>query len=94
MAWSIDSAAGVFKNKAGMCLAARGKYVPEAPATTGNQLWAKPLGNGKTAALVINGGASSYTATITLGISLFSLHRSLPQQKTNKQARDAVSRVS
>ena len=32
----------------------------------GVQLWAKPLGNGRTAALFINGGLTEYTASITL----------------------------
>lgn len=32
----------------------------------GVQIWAKPLGGGKTAALFINGGATEYTASISL----------------------------
>lgn len=48
------------------CLAARGKYQPPATGVAGIQFWAKPLGNGRTAVLFINGGGANYTASITL----------------------------
>ena len=48
------------------CLAARGKYMPPVSGVAGIQLWAKPLGKGRTAALFINGGGANYTGSITL----------------------------
>ena len=35
-------------------------------STPGVQVWAKPLGQGKTAALFINGGSAEYTASLSL----------------------------
>jgi hypothetical protein len=46
---------GSIKNPSGQCLAARGEYMPAAKGIAGIQIWAKPLGGGKTAALFING---------------------------------------
>ena len=60
-------ASGTIRNGNGECLAARGDYMP--PSTTGVagvQVWAKPLGQGKTAALFLNGGSTEYTASLTL----------------------------
>lgn len=48
------------------CLAARGQYMPPTGGVAGIQIWAKPLGNGRTAALFINGGGANYTADMTL----------------------------
>jgi hypothetical protein len=50
------------------CLAARGEYMPPSAGAgvAGVQIWAKPLGQGRTAALFINGGAAPYTASISL----------------------------
>ena len=59
-------AAGSIKNSNGECLAARGAYVPPAAGIAGVQVWAKPLGQGKTAALFLNGGSAEYTASLTL----------------------------
>ena len=70
--WTIDTKTGSISAKAGKaptadwCLAAR-KTAPPMPArVAGVQIWAKPLGKGKTAALFINGGRLSYTASISL----------------------------
>lgn len=57
---------GSMKNANGQCLAARGEFVPPAAGIAGVQIWAKPLGQGKTAALFINGGAVEYTASLSL----------------------------
>eukprot|EP01045_Picozoa_sp_COSAG04_P020800 COSAG04_NODE_2173_length_4627_cov_7.913082_4_plen_241_part_00 len=43
------------------CLAARGEFLPPVKGVAGVQWWAKPLGKGKVAALLINGGGSNYT---------------------------------
>lgn len=59
-------AAGSIKNDNGECLAARGAYMPPAAGIAGVQVWAKPLGQGKTAALFLNGGSAEYTASLTL----------------------------
>lgn len=57
---------GSIKNPSGQCLAARGEYMPAAKGIAGIQIWAKPLGGGKTAALFINGGSAEYSASISL----------------------------
>lgn len=65
MEWEIGD--GSIRNPtSNQCLAARGQYMPPATGIAGVQIWAKPLGNGKTAALFINGGSSEYSATISL----------------------------
>ena len=51
----------------GQCLAARAEYMPPSnKGVAGVQIWAKPLGHGKTAALFINGGAAPYSASVSL----------------------------
>jgi hypothetical protein len=51
---------GALRSKDGFqCLAGRDRYVPASPGVAGVQLWAKPLGGGRMAALFINGGGAS-----------------------------------
>eukprot|EP01052_Picozoa_sp_SAG31_P026659 SAG31_NODE_2433_length_5706_cov_2.207776_4_plen_297_part_00 len=57
---------GSISNGNNQCLAARGEYMPPAVGVAGVQIWAKPLGPGKAAALFINGGATPYSASISL----------------------------
>lgn len=64
MEFTVDS--GSIKNADDQCLAARGEYMPPAAGVAGLQIWAKPLGAGKTAVLFINGGGSPYSASISL----------------------------
>ena len=64
MEFAVDS--GSIKNADDQCLAARGEYMPPAAGVAGLQIWAKPLGAGKTAVLFINGGGSPYSASISL----------------------------
>jgi hypothetical protein len=70
--FAIDAKTGAISTKAGTaplanwCLAARKEGPPVPASVAGVQIWAKPLGNGKTAALFINGGGSNYTASMSL----------------------------
>lgn len=63
--WELPTASGMIQNSEGQCLAARGSYTPAPAGVTGIQLWAKPLDTNRVAALVINGGLSSYVATVS-----------------------------
>ena len=66
--WDYDAAAGtITATGAGSCLAGRTPSTPPPPGVAGVQFWSKPLGEGKTAVLFINGGSLSYpTASISL----------------------------
>ena len=54
--FELDATGALHTKTGGQCLAGRDRYVPPAPGVAGVQLWAKPLGGGRTAALFINGG--------------------------------------
>merc|ERR1740117_753239 len=45
------------------CFANAPPSPPPAPPVAGVQIWAKPLGHGKTAALFINGGGITYPSS-------------------------------
>ena len=72
-AWKVATAAGTIEQpSSGYCLAAREAYVPAPQPSSGAglQLWAKPVGGGRVAALVINGWDVEYNATIMVGSDL------------------------
>eukprot|EP00040_Diaphanoeca_grandis_P044837 m.271969 g.271969 ORF g.271969 m.271969 type:complete len:602 (+) comp98455_c0_seq1:225-2030(+) len=66
----FDSVAGILSASDGnggrSCLAGRAKQGPSPTGVAGVQIWAKPLGGGKTAALFINGGGLDYSANVSL----------------------------
>ena len=66
--WDYDAAAGTITGTGTTsCLAGRAGYTPPPAGVAGVQFWSKPLGEGKTAVLFINGGSRAYpTASISL----------------------------
>jgi hypothetical protein len=67
MKFEVGSGGSIKDPATNKCLAARGEYMPPATGIAGVQIWAKPLGKGRTAALFINGGSAPYSASIALG---------------------------
>lgn len=59
--WIIDgSAKTICLSDKSLCLAGRAGANPPNPGPAGVQIWAKPIGQGKVAALFINGGGLTY----------------------------------
>ena len=64
--FELDTTGALRSKQGGKCLAGRDRYVPPSPGVAGVQLWSKPLGGGRTAALFINGGGLSTSAEVNL----------------------------
>lgn len=65
--FDVDGPSGVIRLRRGSwCLAARDGFTPTPAGVAGVQLWAKPLGAGRAAALLINGGGLPYEASLAL----------------------------
>ena len=64
--FDLDATGRLRTRAGGVCAAARDRYAPAPAAVAGVQLWAKPLGGGRTAALFLNGGALAQGTRVTL----------------------------